>query len=321
MSEVAKRAGIKDAERFVDARNLDTDEKIADAADRFTVFGRVTPDQKRRLVRALKAKGHTVAMTGDGVNDVLALKEADCSIAMASGSDAASGVSHIVLLSSNFAAMPSVVAEGRRVINNIERSATLFLVKNIFAFTLAVVSLIFTIPYPVTAAQMSLVNALTIGFPGFVLAMEPNKTRIRGRFLQNVFYRALPGGVTDVVLVLGVIVFCLVFKVNEEMMGTICTLVIGIVGICMLHRTCRPYNLLRKALMGGIVLAFTFCFFFMKGFFTLSALDTAGALILAVFALLAPSTLFVAVKAEERLAARVASLRERGRRAKTGPAG
>ena len=177
VSEVAKRAGIRGAENYVDARTLETDEDIAEAVERYTVFGRVTPDQKRRFVRALKAAGHTVAMTGDGVNDVLALKEADCSVAMASGSDAACQVSHIVLLESNFAAMPSVVAEGRRVINNIERSASLFLVKNIFSFILAVITLVFTLPYPVTSAQMSLVSALTIGIPGFILAMEPNSAR------------------------------------------------------------------------------------------------------------------------------------------------
>ena len=180
VSEVAKRAGIRGAETAVDARTLTTDEDITQAVERYTVFGRVTPAQKKAMVLALKAKGHTVAMTGDGVNDVLALKEADCSVAMASGSAAAGQVSHIVLLRSDFSVMPSVVAEGRRVITNIERSATLFLVKNIFSFALAIVSLIFTMPYPFTAAQLSLVSSLTIGFPAFVLAMEPNESIVKG---------------------------------------------------------------------------------------------------------------------------------------------
>ena len=165
VSEVAKRAGIENADRFVDARTLTTEEAIRDAAGKYTVFGRVTPAQKRSLVQALKADGHTVAMTGDGVNDVLALKEADCSIAMASGSDVACQVSHIVLLDSNFASMPSVVAEGRRVINNIERSASLYLVKNIFSFFLTFFTLFATLPYPFSPAQLTLVSAVTIGIP------------------------------------------------------------------------------------------------------------------------------------------------------------
>ena len=315
VSEVAKRAGIKGAERYVDARTLETDEDIAAAVEKYTVFGRVTPDQKRRFVRALKAAGHTVAMTGDGVNDVLALKEADCSIAMASGSDAASQVSHIVLLESNFAAMPSVVAEGRRVINNIERSAALFLVKNIFSFSLAVISLIFTLPYPVTSAQMSLVSALTIGAPGFVLAMEPNTARIKGKFLPNVIYRALPGGLTDLILVLGVILFCMVFKVGENMMSTVCAIILNIVGLMVVHYTCKPYNLLRKAMMTGLTVAFVFCVLLLPQLFTLTSLDLPGAMILVVFALLSAPALMVIRRAQDKLKSGIDSLRSPGRHA------
>lgn len=315
VSEVAKRAGIKGAESYVDARTLETDEDIAAAVEKYTVFGRVTPDQKRRFVRALKAAGHTVAMTGDGVNDVLALKEADCSIAMASGSDAASQVSHIVLLESNFAAMPSVVAEGRRVINNIERSAALFLVKNIFSFSLAVISLIFTLPYPVTSAQMSLVSALTIGAPGFVLAMEPNTARIKGKFLPNVIYRALPGGLTDLILVLGVILFCMVFKVGENMMSTVCAIILNIVGLMVVHYTCKPYNLLRKAMMIGLTVAFVFCVLLLPQLFTLTSLDLPGAMILVVFALLSAPALMVIRRAQDKLKSGIDSLRSPGRHA------
>lgn len=305
VAEIARRAGIGGAENYVDARTLQSDAQMDEAAGKYTVFGRVTPDQKRRLVRALKKAGHTVAMTGDGVNDVLALKEADCSVAMASGSEAASQVSHIVLLDSNFAAMPSVVAEGRRVINNIERSATLFLVKNIFSFSLAVITLIFTLPYPVSAAQMSLVNALTIGIPGFILAMEPNTTLIKGRFLPNVLYRALPGGITDLLLILGVILFYMVFKVDVGVMSTICTVVLGVVGMLMVHITCQPYNLLRKVLVAGLVLSFVFCTLFLKNLFTLSALDLPGAMILIVFALLAWPALSLLMKVENRIKAEI----------------
>ena len=315
VSEVAKRAGIRGAERYVDARTLETDEDIAAAVEKYTVFGRVTPDQKRRFVRALKAAGHTVAMTGDGVNDVLALKEADCSIAMASGSDAASQVSHIVLLESNFAAMPSVVAEGRRVINNIERSAALFLVKNIFSFSLAVISLIFTLPYPVTSAQMSLVSALTIGAPGFVLAMEPNTARIKGKFLPNVIYRALPGGLTDLILVLGVILFCMVFEVGENMMSTVCAIILNIVGLMVVHYTCKPYNLLRKAMMIGLTVAFVFCVLLLPQLFTLTSLDLPGAMILVVFALLSAPALMVIRRAQDKLKSGIDSLRSPGRHA------
>lgn len=315
VSEVAKRAGIKGAESYVDARTLETDEDIAAAVEKYTVFGRVTPDQKRRFVRALKAAGHTVAMTGDGVNDVLALKEADCSIAMASGSDAASQVSHIVLLESNFAAMPSVVAEGRRVINNIERSAALFLVKNIFSFSLAVISLIFTLPYPVTSAQMSLVSALTIGAPGFVLAMEPNTARIKGKFLPNVIYRALPGGLTDLILVLGVILFCMVFQVGENMMSTVCAIILNIVGLMVVHYTCKPYNLLRKAMMIGLTVAFVFCVLLLPQLFTLTSLDLPGAMILVVFALLSAPALMVIRRAQDKLKSGIDSLRSPGRHA------
>ena len=319
VSEVAKRAGIAGAEHYVDARELKTDEDIAEAIENYTVFGRVTPDQKRRFVRALKSHGHTVAMTGDGVNDVLALKEADCSIAMASGSDAASQVSHIVLLDNNFANMPSVVAEGRRVINNIERSAALYLTKNIFSFTFALVSLIFTLPFPVTSAQMSLISALTIGAPSFVLAMEPNNSMIQGRFLPNVIYRAFPGGITDFLLVLGVVLFSTVFEMGENIMGTVCTLVINIVGLIIVHRMCLPYNLLRKALMVVLCAAFIVCVVFLPELFSLTNIDAGGTLVLIVFILLAWPVLKAVTIAEERVCASFRGLKKPGRHSKPAP--
>jgi cation-transporting ATPase E len=287
VSEVAKRAGIADAEKFVDARTLNTPEKIYDAAGKFTVFGRVTPDQKKKLVQALKAQGHTVAMTGDGVNDVLALKEADCSIAMASGSDVACQASHIVLMDSNFASMPSVVAEGRRVINNIERSASLYLVKNIFTFVLAFITLFFTLPYPYTPAQLSLVNALTIGIPSFILAMEPNESLITGKFLRNVIFRALPTAMTDLVLIIGTMLFYTIFKLDDSMLSTLCTGLMGIVGLMMVYNTSLPFNTIRKVMMIGVAVTFFACYFFIPTFFTLTPLNASGFLILAVLGLLA----------------------------------
>ena len=296
VSEVAKRAGIENADRFVDARTLTTEEAIRDAAGKYTVFGRVTPAQKRSLVQALKADGHTVAMTGDGVNDVLALREADCSIAMASGSGVACQASHIVLLDSQFSALPSVVAEGRRVINNIERSASLYLVKNIFTFVLSLITLFFTLPYPYTPAQLSLVNALTIGIPSFVLAMEPNENRISGKFMRNVIFRALPAALTDLVLVVGVMLFYLAFHIREEMLSTICTGIMGVVGLLMVYQTSQPFNKLRKAMMIGLTAVFALCYFFLPNLFTLSALDNPSLLILVVLGLLAFSVMFVCRK-------------------------
>ena len=201
VSEVAKKAGIAGADDFVDAATLTTEEEIRQAVQKYTVFGRVTPSQKRQFVKALKSAGHTVAMTGDGVNDVLALKDADCSIAMASGSDAAAQASQLVLLESDFSCMPSVVLEGRRVVNNIQRSASLFLVKNMFSFLLAIFSAVFMITYPLEPSQVSLISMFTIGVPAFFLALEPNKSMIKGHFLTNVFLKALPAALTDVLAV------------------------------------------------------------------------------------------------------------------------
>ena len=306
VSEVARRAGIADADRYVDARTLKTDEELAKAAEEKVVFGRVTPDQKKKLVAAMKRAGHTVAMTGDGVNDVLALREADCSIAMASGSGVACQASHIVLLDSQFSALPSIVAEGRRVINNIERSASLYLVKNIFTFVLSLITLFFTLPYPYTPAQLSLVNALTIGIPSFILAMEPNENRVSGRFMRNVIYRALPAALSDLILVVGVMLFYLAFHIHEDMLSTICTGIMGIVGLMMVYQTSRPFNPLRKVMMILLCAAFGVCYFFLPELFTLSALDKPALLILVVLGLLAFSVMFACRKGLAQLNRRFA---------------
>ena len=287
VSEVARRAEIAGAEEYVDARELDTDAKLDDAAVRYNIFGRVTPDQKRRLVRAMKNAGHIVAMTGDGVNDALALKEADCSVAMASGSEVAARVSHIVLLDSNFASMPSVVLEGRRVINNIERAASLYLVKNIFSFVLALITLFFVLPYPVTPAQLSLVSTITIGIPSFFLALEPNESLVSGRFLPNIIYKALPGALTDIVLAVGITLFYLGFEMENAALSTICATVLAVVGLLVLNSVCKPYTPLRKMLLSGLTVVFIVTVLFMKSLFTLSPLDFSSNLVLAVFALLA----------------------------------
>ncbi len=299
VSNVAKRAGISGAENYVDARTLDTDEEIYEAVEKYTVFGRVTPDQKRKFVRALRAAGHTVAMTGDGVNDVLALREADCSIAMASGSDVAAQASHIVLLDSDFSAMPAVVAEGRRVINNIERSASLYLSKNIFSFLIALISLIFVLPYPFSPAQLSLVSMLTIGLPSFVLAMEPNESLIKGRFMTNVLYRALPAGLTNVFMIIGAMLFYVAFNMTETEMSTICALISCTVGMVMLFVTCRPFNKVRTVLFWGILMLMILAIALLGGtLFGMTMLDFPAMLVLGVFMLLSPSAFYALYKAQ-----------------------
>lgn len=277
VSEVAAGAGIPGAEMAVDARGLVSDEDIADAAGRYNVFGRVTPSQKKRLVAAMKSAGHTVAMTGDGVNDVLALREADCSVAMASGSAAAGQVANIVLLGSDFSAMPSVVAEGRRIINNIERSASLYIVKNIFSFATALITLFFTLPYPFAPSQLTLVNMMTIGIPSFVLAMEPNTRRVFGRFMKNVISRALPAALTDFFLVLAALAAYSIFLPDSEALSTVTTLIMGAVGLNVIDRVCRPYDgdRIRIALTVSMTALFALGFCLMTAYITRPALTGA----------------------------------------------
>ncbi len=247
-SRIAAQAGITGAERFVDAGSLETEEQLGRAAEEYAVFGRVTPEQKRQLIKALQKNGHTVAMTGDGVNDVLALKDADCGVAMASGSDAACHAAHLVLLDSDFSSMPGVVAEGRRVINNIERAAALFLVKNIFSFVLTVILLFAPLTYPLTPIQLTMIGGFTIGIPSFFLALEPNEELIRGRFIYNVLRKALPGGLTNVLAVLTVSVVCEAMGYPVEVMNTMAGVAVGFVGLLVLAGVCLPFDRKRLAL-------------------------------------------------------------------------
>lgn len=255
VSEVAARAGIENADRHVDSTTLVSDRDYAEAVRKYTVFGRVTPEQKRKLIQAFQAQGHTVAMTGDGVNDVLALKDADCGIAMASGSQAASQVSQIVLLNSQFSAMPSIVAEGRRVINNIQRAASLFLVKNIFSFALTLILMFVDMPYPLQAIQLSLISTLTIGVPSFFLALEPNYARVEGKFMHNVIRRAIPGGLTNVLLVLAAGVFTKLFHLPETDYNAMSVWIVSTVGFVTLYYVCKPFTRLRIAVFGTMLAA------------------------------------------------------------------
>lgn len=285
VSETAKQAGIEGAENYVDAGTLKTEEDIALAVSKYTVFGRVIPEQKRQFVQALKKQGMTVAMTGDGVNDVLALKDADCSVAMASGSDAAVQASQVVLLESDFSRMPEVVLEGRRVVNNIQRSASLFLVKNIFSFLLAIFSAVFMITYPLEPSQVSLISMYTIGIPAFFLALQPNRDIIKGHFLTNVFLKALPAGLTDVLAVGALVVFGQTFGVASKDISTAATMLLAIVGFMILYRICQPMNALRMIVWIGCVIGLLGCSIFLPQLFAITGMSRKCIMLFVIFSI------------------------------------
>ena len=301
VSQIAMQAGIENADKYIDAASLDSKEKIAKAVSQYTVFGRVTPKQKQQLVKALQRKGHTVAMTGDGVNDILAMKDADCSVAMASGSEAAAQAAQVVLLDSDFVHMPDVVYEGRRVVNNIERSASLFLVKNIFSLLLALFSVISMFTYPLEPSQISLISMFTIGLPGFLLAMEPNKERIKGHFLTNVMLKALPGGLTDVIAISALVVCGAVFSIPEESIGTIATMVLAVVGFMILFKISEPLNTMKYVVIGINVAGFVLCVYFLKDLFALTNLSSICILLMIVFGFAAESLFRNLTVLEEKL--------------------
>lgn len=285
VSETAAKAGIAGAEKYVDASSLKTEKETAEALRSCTVFGRVTPDQKRMFVRILKEQGNTVAMTGDGVNDILALKDADCSIAMASGSEAAAQAAQVVLLESDFSRMPSVVLEGRRVVNNIQRSASLFLVKNIFSLLLSIFSAVFMLTYPLEPSQISLISMFTIGVPAFFLALEPNKNRIQGHFLPNVFLKALPGGVTDVLVVGALVIFGKTFEVGGTDISTAATILLALVGFMVLYKISQPMNVIRSAVLAGCGCALILSGIYLGDLFAISSMSTKCIMLFVLFSI------------------------------------
>ena len=268
VSAVAKKAGVDNADKYIDASTV---ENIAEIIDDYTIFGRVTPDKKLEIVKALKAKGHTVGMTGDGVNDVLALKESDCSIAMQSGSEAARNVSNLVLLDSNFASMPKVVAEGRRSINNIERSASLFLSKTVYSFVLALIFVFIQLPFLFEPIQMTLVNALCIGAPSFLLALQPNKDIIKGSFIGNVMKKALPNGITVVLAMTAVLICSGIFGLTTAQMSTMATVVLAAISFMITARCCYPVRPWKITMMAVLVGAFVCGTIFFAWFFDMTA--------------------------------------------------
>ncbi len=291
VSEVAKQAGIQGAEKYVDASTLTTDDAIYDAMKSYTVFGRVTPDQKRKFVKALQSQEKVVAMTGDGVNDILALKDADCSVAMASGSEAAVQAAQLVLLDSDFAHMTEVVMEGRQVVNNLERSGSLFLVKNIFSLLLSIVTLVFGVVYPLTPPQITLISAFTIGIPAFLLSQVPDHFLIHGHFMKNVLLKALPGGITDVLVVVIAVIFGRIFEVSQGEIATASTILLSIVGIMVLRMISKPMSLYKWGVLTlctvGIVIAFTL----FGWFFGTTSLSTKTILLCINFGIMADTFL------------------------------
>jgi len=263
---IANKVGITN----INAIDMSTNNmKIEDIVEEYNIFSRVTPEQKKELVLSLKRLGHKVAMTGDGVNDVLALKEADCSIAMASGSDAARNVSEIVLLDSDFKSIPDIIGEGRRSINNLERSASLFLTKTIYAFVLALLFLFINKDYPFIPIQLTLINAITIGLPSFVLALEPNYERVKGKFINNIITKSLPTALTVVINIIFILIISKVFNIGTQYTSTMCVITVAIIGFVLLYKICTPFNYSRIILFGFLILLFGICVSTMHDLFEL----------------------------------------------------
>lgn len=291
VSNVAIEAGIKDAHRYIDARELVTERAVSEAIESYTVFGRVTPEQKRMFVKALQKKGKTVGMTGDGVNDILALRDADCSVAMASGSEAASNAAQLVLMDSDFSKMPSVVAEGRRVVNNIQKAAALYLTKNIFSLLLAVFTMINVLAYPLKPSQITLISMFTIGVPSFIISLEPNKDLIKGRFLLNVFKIAAPAGLTTFISVSSLVVFGNVFDINPQCISTSSTMLVALVGFMILAKVIGTKDLLHKLIIIGMIAGMGACIIFIPEMFGITTISQQAAMLLTVF-LIATESIF-----------------------------
>lgn len=284
VQNIAKDTGIEGADRAVDMTEITTDEQLAEVAENCNVFGRVTPEQKKKLVLALKAKGHKVAMTGDGVNDVLALKEADCSVAMASGSEAARNVSQLVLIDNDFAAMPQVVYEGRKTINNIERSSSLYLVKTIYSIVLSIFFIFIPMQYPFEPIQLTLIGALTIGFPSFILALQPNKSIVKGNFTFNIFARAVPAAVCVCLSIIICELLCGVFGIPFKEFSTIAVYITALICFLLDLRLSLPINLLRGAMLAVTIAGFAIAFIFFGKLFSLTSLSPNGIFMFVIMA-------------------------------------
>lgn len=280
VSTVALQAGIANADQYIDVSQL-AEEDYLSAVEKYTVFGRVKPEQKMQFVQLLKQK-NTVAMTGDGVNDILAMKEADCGIAMASGNEATIQAAQVALLDSDFSRMPEIVAEGRRIVNNIERSASLFLVKNIFSFLLSVFSVLFALTYPLEPSQITLISLFTIGLPSFLLALEENKNRIEGKFIVNVLEKAIPGGLTDMTVVGTLVVGGVILHLNKTDVSTASTMLLTAVGFLVLYKICHPLNQFRGRIILFCAAGILFSVVFLHKLFSISAISPVSILLLLI---------------------------------------
>lgn len=291
VASIAKRAGLKNAEQYVDATTITTQEEMDEAVANYSVFGRVTPQQKKAMVLSLKKQGHTVAMTGDGVNDVLALKEADCSIAMAEGSDAAKNIANVVLLDSNFAAMPHIVNQGRRVVNNIRTAASMFLIKTIFSVLLSLITIFFGEAYPFEPIQMSLISACAVGIPTFLLAQENNYQKIGHTFLRHVFMNAFPAAVTITGCVFAVMVVCQDVYHSNIMLNTACVLVTGWNYMAALKTVYAPLNRYRKVIIYSMQCSFFLAAVVLQKLLALGSLEFG--MIILVFLLMTFSPILI----------------------------
>lgn len=279
---IAKRAGIDQYENYIDMSTITTKEALIDASRKYTIFGRVNPVQKKELVQAMKQDGHFVAMTGDGVNDVLALKEANCSIAMPNGSDAAKNIAELILLDSNFSAMPKIVAEGRRTVNNIEQSATLFLTKTSYATILAILFIFLQMNYPFMPIQLTLTSVVTIGIPSFILALQPNKERIKGNFFKNVLSKSLPAAILVVLNIIAIMICSHFLHLSDAATSTLCVMTTAITGFLLLYYLCQPFNILKRLLFITMIALFVLQTIFLKELYSLTTISVRMAIILAV---------------------------------------
>lgn len=291
VSAIAKKAGLKNANHYIDATTIKTPEEMQRAVAECSVFGRVTPQQKKQMVQALQSQKHTVAMTGDGVNDVLALKEADCSIAMAAGSDAAKNIANVVLLDSNFGAMPHIVNQGRRVVNNIRSAASMFLIKTIFSVLLSLITIFFGDAYPFEPIQMSLISACAVGIPTFLLTQENNYNKIDHTFLRHVFMNAFPAAVTITGCVFTIMLVCQDVYHSNVMLNTACVLVTGWNYMSALRTVYSPLNTYRKVIIYGMQFAFFISAVVLQDLLTLGSLEFG--MIILVFVLMTFSPILI----------------------------
>ena len=303
VAEIAKRVGVDNTESFINLEGMN-ETQVRNAANKYTVFGRVTPDQKALLVKAMRSEGNCVAMTGDGVNDILALKEADCSIAMASGSDAVRSVSHMVLMDSNFSSMPETVKEGRRVINNIQRSSALFFMKTIFTIVFSIIILFLQTQYPIKTNNLILLEYFVIGIPSLFLALQPNHNRVSGKFIVNLFKNALPGALTLILNVSAIYIFVYATHgtlADTELLTSMCTIMITLTGLALLYRLCQPYNILKSVLFSSMFIVCMLLILFAPEWFGIGSVDLLNTLFLIILSILSVNLVGVLYKLFDKI--------------------